>query len=515
MSWKDRSEPVEEAAEGDWKSRSELVSDAPKKGFLESAGETAHDALQGAGKGVTLGFGDEIAGFGGAVADAVIGNEGKFWDNYRTHKRDAEEIDEAAAKRSKYAHGGGEFVGAALLPVPGGTAAAGAGLLAKTGRAAAQGLGVGSLYGLGNSKADLTNGEWKQAGLDTAVSGGAGLVAGGVAAPVLHYGGKLASKVFGGAENQALKAAGFAGKDMKKLSPEQATASGNALLEEGLIPFLGSKAAINERVGGRLKEIGTGIGQTLDANPNAFVKRPAIENALEAEASSFEKRPALRDYVEALRGEKQTIAEKMDDLLNARVLNTNKGDYALQAKYDKMTPGLDAKARARRFTADRFRDAEDAAVDAGGQDVNAFRTLKKRYELLTKPDSVSADAAAAEAAKSGMSLSDWVAAGAAQMATGGSPIAGIATAGGKKLLEGRGNSALARMLFKDAAEKGVAEVGQRMSRAPLSKLAEYLTPELPVETDSEPVPENRPEISAADSEALRLIRDRERKKGKR
>lgn len=77
----------------------------------------------------------------------------------------------------------GEFAGGVASPIPlgkaraAGTAAKGLGALVRTG--AAQGAKAGALAGLGASEADLTEGEFGQAALDTLVGGAGGAVLGG------------------------------------------------------------------------------------------------------------------------------------------------------------------------------------------------------------------------------------------------------------------------------------------------------------------------------------------------
>jgi hypothetical protein len=112
-----------------------------------------------------------------AAQESVKNENRNFGDVYR-EKRDDYRNDNATAQA---AHPGyylaGEIAGGAAVPVPGGAAAKGAKLGVRLARAAGQGAGLGAAFGLGNSNADLTQGQVGQAAMDA----GAGALLGGVA----------------------------------------------------------------------------------------------------------------------------------------------------------------------------------------------------------------------------------------------------------------------------------------------------------------------------------------------
>jgi hypothetical protein len=130
-------------------------------GFLETAGDTARGAAQGA----TLGFSDELVGAVGAGADALRKMSLSNLVSDYVARRDAERKANAEAKkRSPIAYGAGQFGGsAATALVPGG--------------AAAKLIGMGAAEGLGSSEADLTKGEVVNAALDTGKGASTGFVA--------------------------------------------------------------------------------------------------------------------------------------------------------------------------------------------------------------------------------------------------------------------------------------------------------------------------------------------------
>jgi hypothetical protein len=169
-------------------------------------GPTADAAVQGAMKGGSLDFADELAGVVGvgehafdraknwaaptdpadiSAQDAPTGPQPKsFADAYRLGRDKYRDLQAAVEKRDdspgKIAGIGGELAGALAVPIPGPGKATGLVRAAKTIGTAA---GFGGLFGLGHSNADVTKGEYsdaaKDAGMSALTSGG--LAAGGVA----------------------------------------------------------------------------------------------------------------------------------------------------------------------------------------------------------------------------------------------------------------------------------------------------------------------------------------------
>ena len=172
---------------------------AEADGFYADNGalDTAVDAARGAAQGVTLGFGDELAGANESLAYAADshplataaslmnpGTAGKTISeavtNFILAQKNTEGAREAyvsgrdserasnrrARERSPVAYGGGQLAGA------------GATSLATGGGAAAL-TGAGAAEGLGSSDADLLEGDVLEAGKDAVLGGAAGLAAAG------------------------------------------------------------------------------------------------------------------------------------------------------------------------------------------------------------------------------------------------------------------------------------------------------------------------------------------------
>jgi peptidoglycan hydrolase-like protein with peptidoglycan-binding domain len=143
---------------------------------------------RGAGEGATFGFSDEILGGLGAAKDVATTDKtiSDFLDLYR-QKRDVQEGERLEAEA---AHPGTSVAGNLL----GGIAVPGVGALGAT----AKGVGGvmkagaigGALAGLGTSDADLTKGEFLDAGKDVLSTAAAGALTGGV----IHGGINLGKK---------------------------------------------------------------------------------------------------------------------------------------------------------------------------------------------------------------------------------------------------------------------------------------------------------------------------------
>ena len=121
-----------------------------------------------------------------------------FWDIYGDRRDAAREANLAAKEANPLSYMGGEIAGGLAPALMSGGASAAA-TTGKLGLNQAALLGVksgakfGGAYGLGASEADLTEGEFGQAAIDTAVGAGTGAVMGG-ALPYVGAGIKLGAK---------------------------------------------------------------------------------------------------------------------------------------------------------------------------------------------------------------------------------------------------------------------------------------------------------------------------------
>lgn len=141
---------------------------------LESAG-------RGLAQGASLGFADELTGGAEALKDELSNQAGdkSFGDLYRQHRDESRAAYDAAQKANPKSFLAGELGGGlATALVPGLNVAKGATLGARAAGAAA----LGGTYALGNSKADVTQGDIGGALEDTAK----GAALGAVAQPVIE-----------------------------------------------------------------------------------------------------------------------------------------------------------------------------------------------------------------------------------------------------------------------------------------------------------------------------------------
>jgi hypothetical protein len=231
----------------------------------------------GAAEGLTGGFSDEIGAAGKALMDSVTGTTdiGDTLDNYR-RQRDLLRQD---FKANHDAHPVANFIGNL-----GGSVALPAQLL-KNASPITTGMVLGGTAGLGNSEAELTPDKISahsagQALNDTAT----GAAVGGVTAPLLN---KILDKyatpsgLENVAEERAAKATGLDKGGMKRLASKklydeageiipgktQLNKYGRTLLDNDMVPILGSPSTILENAEQKLAEEGpviSGIHKQLD-----------------------------------------------------------------------------------------------------------------------------------------------------------------------------------------------------------------------------------------------------------
>lgn len=238
--------------------------------WMEDAGPGAGRSLVlGFSQGGTLGSGDEISAAILDLADRIQGREGpKAGANASPElreqiaktpttgdlleKRMRSEAAEAAKKHPK-AYYGGEIVGGVALPLPGG-----AGM--------AKAIGTGAAYGLGKSEADLGEGEYIKALVDTAIGAGAGGLGGvvgeRVVAPVART---MASPLARGLErlglSQGRRVLTNGADSLSSRLPVSDDAVREALESRAIRPgettegVLGSLERLTERTGGRYARI--------------------------------------------------------------------------------------------------------------------------------------------------------------------------------------------------------------------------------------------------------------------
>lgn len=158
--------------------------------------------LRGGAQGLSLGFADELAGAGGSALDAIKGSDSSLVANY-IKNRDAYRAEDAAAKAAnpKTFLGGQIGGGLATAAIPG----LNIGAAETLGARALGAAGLGAVSALGNSKADLTQGDYGGAAKDTAIGGALG----GALQPAIE---KVVAPAVGAVASKVGDLAGWAGK---------------------------------------------------------------------------------------------------------------------------------------------------------------------------------------------------------------------------------------------------------------------------------------------------------------
>lgn len=260
---------------------------APKSEAKKADISKAESFGRGAAQGATMGFGDELSGaiqaigekypflsplaiaahlssgrpLSELVARGTENAERPAADIYRENRDQARAVDEAAQKANPGAYLAGDVGGSLITAplVPGGAA--------KTlPKAIAAGMALGSVGGLGSSRADLTRGEYGQAAVDTGVGG----VVGGAAGA----GGYLASqfpKTLSALGTKLGRRAIGGGSAAKKVLSEDVI---KEAVDSGAIrPFSGSHAIL-ERLGEATKNQGEKVGGIIERAGKRGIKGP-------------------------------------------------------------------------------------------------------------------------------------------------------------------------------------------------------------------------------------------------
>lgn len=193
----------------------------------EAAGREGPGGLEsfarGAAQGATLGFADEIAGGARALYDVATGDPTltDLPELYRQRRGESREAFRAAEEAEPGAFGAGQAGGALLTAlVPGGAAVRG------VGGALATGAALGAAQGLGESEADLTEGEFGEAMGDVGAGGLVGGALGGAGGVLAKGAGAVARRV-GGRAQRGIAAA--EGEEAAKQALKQAQAEASAL----------------------------------------------------------------------------------------------------------------------------------------------------------------------------------------------------------------------------------------------------------------------------------------------
>lgn len=372
----------------------------------------------------------------------------------------------------------GELAGSLAVPLPGVGKAKG---LAKVGKYAATGAGLGGTAALGNSTADLTQGEVGDAAIDTVIGAGTGAVAG----TALGYGAsKLDPVLERAASRKAYKAMdpymatireGLGSDVAKGKVPvsemyQEIERLGKKALDENIIPKgplerWTSTEGINERVVPKLREAGELKGAFVDMSQDALTKQGsatpvsigklATRIEQEAEAAKISGNQTLaRKLLREARDLRQTVVDRaaagFEDPAAQSLQEAEKLKTMMQGKVDYGAPlaTREAGSVASRLAKEQAENAIEKGL--GPEDLAQFQALKGRYGDLKTLAETSGHGAIRGFRNQSASLGDKMSANIGASAAGPGPealAAAVATGGLNHFLHKYGGGGAARTLL--------------------------------------------------------------------
>ncbi len=451
-----------------------------REAFIRSAAEEGGLGFSGEAAGVTgaLGMSPKeqalmsVAGPLTSLVAPILGvkalarnSKTPFVEDYRQKRDEADfrrqELDEKEP--------GASFAGKALGV--GGTVLApvgSAGTLAKT---LATGTGIGATQALGTSKADLTKGEFEDAGADMLSGGGAGFAGGALGAGL----GKLASYVTSN-DKAALRAFAAAHPQLRdlKIYPEKKQIEiGKRLLNEELVKLGGTTEGIAARAGKAHQQSGKIIGDIMDE----------LVTKAESQGKIALNRQALTDLVAAKLNAKGQLSKKAKDILlnemDDMLLQFNKGENTFDIKtlhqmkshlqelgrFDTAVPSATSKEY--QNVSHGVRDALLQAADEVDPQLRmALEQNFKRHSELAPARDIATEAALKDANRTFLPMYDFAALAAGSVM--GGPAGGVPAMALAHLLRTRGQSTaavtmneLSKLIGPEAAEQLLRKLGSK------------------------------------------------------
>lgn len=420
---------------------------------------------RGAGQGVTLGFGDELAGAAGALGDLA-----HPVDAY-TRGRDESR---AANKAAKDAHPGyfvgGQIGGSLPLAFLGGGigVAKHAPLLAKALQLARVGAGFGAAQGLGDAEGDAATqaGDMLKGGAIGGVLGGALPIAGEtIALPV-------AQKLRDVATNAGRR---VLSRTVQSLSNKEALpdAAVHEAMRQGAFGPLKDVKYANEVLNNAREAVGDQYAQILDTLAAKGVTGPdaqALAQKLAAEAQQISANTLGSPRPGIFQGVADELATKPVDAAGNLGLAQSESmkrelQHLARAQYDKLKAMQTPAGDAQESIASRMRQAIEDAVDAqrakAPAEAAAFQPVKEQLSNIIAASNSARGGANRALKNAAISLPDVV------MAASGQPHA-LAKAALVHALKTRGASTTAWAL------PGVADALEGAVSSPQSLLAQYL-----------------------------------------
>lgn len=384
--------------------------------------------IRGAAQGLSFGLADEATGAAEAAKDWLMNDPKGFMDNYKKHRDESRKNYKSAEEANPGTYMAGQFGGGAGTALLSG----GTGL----GALAAQ----GALQGLGSSEADLTEGNYKGAIGDTVIGGSIGAIGEGVG----RLGGKalgavanktglnkvpswIADKLGDTAENLAVKATGATGREAEKFADD----AGRQLLDRGAVRFFDSPTNIAGRLEKMVKAGNQDIDdalRTLDAQ-GVTASAENVIGTLQDKIASLRRDPSQAGLVKKLEGVIDNIVDTGESSVPISLGEQTKRGFR-KAAGNWMDP--DAGQAGKNAYLAYMDEVEQAATKANPDLAKKFIEGKETYGLLN-PIKEAAERRSSQLSQSPIGgLLDV-----ATTATTGSPVTGIATAVGRRILSPR------------------------------------------------------------------------------
>ena len=452
-------------------------------------------AVRGAAQGVTMGLADEALGAIGVpvqkAMDAFTGNKlnenATLKELYQRLRDDERLKDKTAKEANPKTYMGGEFAGGMASTVIPGT----------QGNTAAKLAALGGIQGLGNSTADLTEGDVTGAAIDTGIGGTLGVAAGkGLPAAAKGAGwvgdklginkvagwlGKKAAKAPDAlerfAEERSAKAMGATKGTIKKIGEDKIREIGRGGLDEGIVTPFATTKTMTKRAQDLMKKGGENMDQAYSAidDAGASTFNPLnVASKVDDELGGFYRSPINRGETAQLENTIESILMRGGDnipLKEAQLLKREIGKVAYPAGR-KVNPAIVTEKQ--RMAQEAYRiinksideSAEKASKTIGDDAIAAtLKTGKKQYGIGAGAEDLLDEKSSSELGNKFVGLTDWGLGGgglAASLITANP--AGIALTAGaigaKKLGEKFGNNVMAT--GADATAKGARWLGDKI-----------------------------------------------------
>ncbi len=385
----------------DWDEHEDVTPDKDRSSKIETGlmhglqGATGGFLDEASGLGEAAGRVVGVKGLGGKFSDVGLSDEGAFpkldvlkqaYKNARDKKRAI--LAQQAADHEGIA-GVSNVAGAVVSPLN---------KLTKGMSLMRAGAGIGGLTALGSSEADLTEGDFAGAGIDTAIGVGTGALVGKAidkASPAAEKArAYMASKSRRAAEHLAARAKGAERGTIKSLGAERVRKAGAQSLDEGELSAFGNTQDLIARNAATKAKGGKMMGEAYDAIDDAgastFNPREVAEK-VDDEVGNFWRSPLNKGEANQFDNTIESILERGPGDIPLREAQILKEELQAAANWkNKLNPT--AKEQLARDAYGIVSKQIDEAVSVGGKAIDKAGLT----ETLTKGKSLFANASTGE-----------------------------------------------------------------------------------------------------------------------